>query len=81
MPEVRPTITYGISLNNDEFKLVCRALAGLVKQGTKDDGDALALNVLLLKNRADYLKNLKEAADGALGKAVEFVREKGATAP
>ena len=71
MAEVRPSITYVVSLSAHEFKLVTRSLAGLTKPDSKEAAECLALNKALLTNRASFLTDLKTAADGALANANE----------
>lgn len=76
IPDVKPNVTYTVTFSSQEFRLVTRALAGLIRGG-KEENEAQALNVVLLRVRSAYINDLKKVVDAALENAETTLDEEG----
>ncbi len=68
MPHVDFRPSYQILLSNDEFRVVCLALAGMLKD-PQDIESALVLNKHLLAHKVSHMTTTLEQAEKALERA------------
>lgn len=66
MPEMTLRPRYQITIEREELRLICKALAGMIHPGSKEDRAARALNVKLLEIEARLLQDHLKLVDGAI---------------